>query len=197
MEKNYSVISNQFQGQTKTILICLTCGHMKEKYEPFMYLSLSIPSIGSVNIEDCLKKFCEVDTLQNSEKWMCKKCGCLVAATKQTQLIRLPRCLIIHLKRFKDIHRKINDYVHYTETLDLSSFVEGSEAEYKLYAKVKHMGSLHGGHYVAMAKQCEKWYCFNDNSVDITPFCASSDTYLLFYEKTGESYCNGNSVMKE
>ena len=44
MQKNYSIISSEFQGQTKTIIICANCGYIKNKYEPFMYLSLSIPT---------------------------------------------------------------------------------------------------------------------------------------------------------
>ena len=30
MQKNYSIISSEFQGQTKTIIICANCGYKKQ-----------------------------------------------------------------------------------------------------------------------------------------------------------------------
>ena len=186
MQKNYSIISSEFQGQTKTIIICANCGYIKNKYEPFMYLSLSIPTKKEITLDDCLKEFCANDLLEGNEKWFCKKCNFLVNAYKQTEIIRLPKYLIIHLKRFKNVHSKIDDLVKYEEALDMRKYDKANESEgfcYRLYAKIKHMGCLNGGHYVALAKQDSFWFCFNDSNVDQVSFSVSADTYLLFYEK--------------
>jgi ubiquitin C-terminal hydrolase len=200
MKKNFSIISKEFQGQTKTKLECNECRYLKNRYEPFMYLSLSIPAGSQPSLEDCLDEFCQEDKLNNAEKWYCKKCEKLVEATKQSEIIRVPRYLIIHLKRFKDIYRKIDQLVDYGECLDMSKYSKLSASsdkaldedlkfndsnrrlEYRLYAKIKHMGSLKGGHYVAVIKQNESWYCFNDNQIQEVNFEPSPDTYLLFYE---------------
>ena len=190
LKNNYSIISKEFQGQTKKTLICNKCGYVKKKYEPFMYLSLSIPNNKSATIKDCLTHFCEQEFLAENEKWFCPKCDILVEAIKQNDIIRLPRYLIIHLKRFKDIHRKIKDLVRYEEELDMKKFVQKNnegDNRYRMYAKIKHMGSINGGHYVASARQDEYWYCFNDSHVRQEPFSTSHDTYLLFYEKIDQT----------
>lgn len=185
MSKNYSIISQEFQGQTKTTVVCMSCGYVKCKFEPFMYLSLSIPDRNGVSLEECLERFCEEDFLDGSEMWHCKKCAGLVQAKKQTQIVRLPKYLIVHLKRFKDTHRKIHDLVRYEELFQMRGGEEEKEeiGKYRLYAKVKHMGGINGGHYVAVAKQGENWYCFNDSSVSQEGFHTDKDTYLLFYQK--------------
>ena len=185
INNNYSIISREFQGQTKTTLVCSSCGYVKHKYEPFMYLSLGIPKKDRVTLEDCLEMFCNQEELVGSEMWYCKKCKERVEAKKQCEIIRLPRYLIIHLKRLVETHTKIDDLVEYREEIDMQGVGNGVEkgGRYGLYAKVKHMGSSYGGHYVALAKQAENWYCFNDSCVSYENFSSSKDTYLLFYQR--------------
>ena len=184
ISKNNSIISREFQGQTKTTLACGSCGYVKHRYEPFMYLSLGIPKRQRVSLQDCLEMFCSEEVLLGSEMWYCKKCKRLVEAKKQCEIARMPRNLIIHLKRLVGRHKKIDDLVEYREEIDMQGVGNGIEkGRYQLYAKVKHMGSSYGGHYVALAKQNESWYCFNDSSVSHESFNSSKDTYLLFYQK--------------
>ena len=38
-----SIVSQTFQGQLKNEVECLKCGHVSEKLEPFVYLSLPLP----------------------------------------------------------------------------------------------------------------------------------------------------------
>ena len=88
---------------------------------------------------------------------------------------------------------KIDDLVNFpVEGLDMQPYIvremeSGETAIYDLYGVSNHMGSLHGGHYVAHAfNHMEKaWYVFNDTSV--SPMHGSTDNlvcssaYLLFY----------------
>lgn len=82
-------------------------------------------------------------------------------------LYKLPKLLIIHLKRFKfggyGGGRKIDSPVSVEETLDLSGLVSDSgkspltqqddpscrSATYRVFGMVEHMGSLNGGHYTS------------------------------------------------
>ena len=182
IEKNHSLVSQEFQGQLKTELICQKCLKIKERFEPFMYLSLSVPSNSSTSVEECIQEFQNSDFLQGSNKWFCKNCAEYEETNKKTDIVRLPNYLIVHLKRFKDVSSKNTNFVSYGESVNLQN--NDKEVRYELYAKIKHMGGMAGGHYVAVAKQNNQWYIFNDSSVQETSFKPSSDTYLLFYKRS-------------
>jgi ubiquitin C-terminal hydrolase len=181
MEQNSSLVSREFQGLLKNSLVCLNCKKIKERFEPFMYLSLSIPVNGESSIEKCLKDFQDEDLLDGNNRWFCKNCGSLEETTKKTEFARVPNHLIVHFKRFKDAMRKNCNFIGYGERVSL--MVDGVVVGFELYAKIKHVGSMGGGHYVAVAKQGNSWFCFNDSSVDQTSFRPSADTYLLFYKR--------------
>lgn len=181
MEKNYSIVSEEFQGQLKTTLVCQKCEKVKERFEPFMYLSLSISENRSC-IDECLEQFQMEELLTGINKWYCKNCKELVEARKKSEILRVPNYLIIHFKRFKNQHHKNCGFVHYTEELNIPTAVQG-QTSFELYSKIKHFGVITGGHYIAEAKKTGTWYSFNDSSVNQTNFCPSSDTYLLFYKR--------------
>jgi ubiquitin C-terminal hydrolase len=144
-----------------------------------------VPSNSSTSIEDCIQEFQNNDFLQGSNKWYCKNCADYEETNKKTEIVRLPNYLIVHLKRFKDISSKNTNFVSYGESVNLQN--NDKDTRYELYAKIKHMGGMAGGHYIAVAKQNSLWYIFNDSSVEETSFKASSDTYLLFYKRSSPS----------
>lgn len=61
--------------------------------------------------------------------------------------------------------------------------------EYQLMGVVNHIGSLHGGHYVAYVCRGQgddkKWFCASDRHVSQVPFSTvrACDAYLLFYTR--------------
>ena len=44
LSRNDSVIVDTFQGQYRSTLVCPTCSHKSVKFDPFMYLSVPVPS---------------------------------------------------------------------------------------------------------------------------------------------------------
>jgi ubiquitin carboxyl-terminal hydrolase 8 len=92
---------------------------------------------------------------------------CKETGNASRSFYKLPKILVVHLKRFKyggyGMGKKIDTSVVLRETLDLSEFVEGTSKKlltqkddpsvsnpyYDLYGIVEHMGSLNGGHYTA------------------------------------------------
>lgn len=100
------------------------------------------------------------------------------------------------MKRFSQNTRsKISCPVKFPiKGLDLKPFLlndEISHAKYNLYGVSHHSGSLHGGHYTAVAKNPNgHWYDFNDDSTRqiVAPSGVSSSAYLLFYQLTEENY---------
>ena len=50
---------------------------------------------------DCLREFKQTELLDEDNKWYCNKCKDHVQATKTLEIFRVPRILVISLKRFK------------------------------------------------------------------------------------------------
>jgi ubiquitin C-terminal hydrolase len=65
--------------------------------------------------------------------------------------------------------------------------LDNSSLLYDLIAVSYHLGSLYGGHYIAVAKNFmnQKWYEFNDASVREINECDidMTDAYVLVYLK--------------
>jgi ubiquitin C-terminal hydrolase len=101
-------------------------------------------------------------------------------------IYKLPKILLIHLKRFKKEgdSAKSSSYFHRQNTarkiknlvefpifdLDMSPFTlhENEEGEtYDLNGVIHHMGSLHGGHYTASVKSpmMDEWLYCDDSKV--------------------------------
>lgn len=92
------------------------------------------------------------------------------------QLWRLPKVLIVQLKRFqytRYYRDKIETLVDFPLTgLDVTQFiasVDKGQHVYDLFAISNHMGGLGGGHYTAYAKNVHdgRWYEFDDSRVTL------------------------------
>ncbi|CCK69944.1 ubiquitin-specific protease DOA4 KNAG_0D01930 [Huiozyma naganishii CBS 8797] len=212
---DFSVIGDLFQGQYASRLQCKTCGKTSTTYQPFSVLSIPVPSkhISKCSIIDCFDEFTKVENLEVDEQWSCPRCKSKQPSTKKLTITRLPRNLIIHLKRFDNRLNKNNILVQYPFTLDLTTFwandfdgklplnvselpTRGQKPpfNYKLYGVACHFGSLYGGHYTAYVDKGIKngWYYFDDTSCrpiknSMEPITSSA--YVLFYKRIyGASY---------
>ncbi|KAG0667095.1 ubiquitin-specific protease doa4 [Maudiozyma exigua] len=205
---DFSVIVDLFQGQYASRLQCKVCQHTSTTYQPFSVLSVPIPNKKNCNLLDCFKDFTKCEDLETDEQWSCPHCKKKQPSTKQLTITRLPRNLIIHLKRFDNRMNKNNNFINYPFTLDLTKFwpddfdgnlppgvtdelpARGQVApfNYKLYGVACHFGSLQGGHYTAYVDKGVKnrWYYFDDTSYrpiknHTEPITASA--YVLFYHR--------------
>lgn len=176
---NQSAIVSWFQGQFRSRLKCLTCGHTSTTYNPFMYLSLPIPpkykSGGMCSLKECMDEFVKEEILDGEDAWHCPMCKKPRKASKQLNISRMPIVLIIHLKRFSNQglwRDKMNTLVNFDRSVDLTQYVPRPlpprEAEalgvdqnnknvvppfhYSLYAVSNHYGSLTSGHYTAFVR---------------------------------------------
>lgn len=154
-----------------------------------------------VTLSKCFEYFSMPEILDEKNKWLCPKCNQFVCAEKKLSIWKLPRVLIIHLKRFDGsglTTRKITDFVDFPEILDMKKYVVGpqkneNEIKYKLFAVSNQYGNLNGGHYTAEVrvrdpKEVDKdkgWYKFNDSTVSKSSESEahSSAAYVLFYER--------------
>lgn len=151
----------------------------------------------TISVLDCIREYCQMEQLEDSEMWYCNKCKEHVCAWKQFHLYRTPPILIIHLKRFHYsplTHRrdKIDLLVDFPlRGLDLTNEVmnseDGKEPIYDCYAVSNHFGGLGGGHYTAYALNDEgEWCNFDDSRVTKNideSEVISSAAYVLYYRR--------------
>eukprot|EP01102_Stenamoeba_stenopodia_P009014 TRINITY_DN2643_c1_g1_i1.p1 TRINITY_DN2643_c1_g1~~TRINITY_DN2643_c1_g1_i1.p1 ORF type:complete len:939 (-),score=214.91 TRINITY_DN2643_c1_g1_i1:15-2783(-) len=153
-----------------------------------------------VTLYDCINLFNSNERLGPNDPWYCPSCKEHRRAWKKFDLWRLPKVLIIHLKRFqytRAFREKIGIMIDFPVTnLDLTPYLmpespnlkstSSPQALYDLFAVSNHSGGLGGGHYTAFAKNADdnEWYDFNDSSCKKTTASSvkTSAAYVLFYQ---------------
>ncbi|GKZ01139.1 hypothetical protein MPSEU_001065400 [Mayamaea pseudoterrestris] len=218
---NQDYMKNLFEGNLRAVLVCQKCGNKRIQTEPFMSLSLPLSkeihkgSYGELNasgshgisVEQCLKHFTLPESLADPVD--CPSCGAQTPTTRQHVVSRLPKILVLHLKRFDFAeNRKIEEYVsfpahglnmgpylpHWCEiprVPELESDDHFSIADaglepriiYNLQSTVNHFGNLQSGHYYANVKVNETWYHCNDAHVSLASESevVAQPAYMLFY----------------
>ncbi|XP_056428176.1 inactive ubiquitin carboxyl-terminal hydrolase 50 isoform X6 [Hyla sarda] len=148
---------------------------------------------------ECLENFFEQVTLTTTNKIFCPLCKIKQDASVKTQIWKLPKILILHLKRFEykgQLKRKLKTNVDFPmKNLDLKPFLSTlcvKHQKYRLYAVVNHYGELDYGHYTAFCKNpgTKEWNAFDDiSSVQITESAVkTSSAYILFYTNQAFSF---------
>ena len=172
-------------------------------------MCLSIPSTHSRNIQDkqhenqltlndCINEMFKVECID----YKCSTCGNTENNRCEKKLLTKPKTLIIKLKRYiqnGNVLGKINKFIKYPETLDLSLKYCGSDIEkYHLYSVINHNGTLNNGHYYSYIKNNIKdysknlnqqefednWFLCNDsvvNEMSYNNVLNSNNAYVLFY----------------
>ncbi|CAG0910693.1 unnamed protein product, partial [Cyprideis torosa] len=95
---NSSLISDTFRGVHKSTVRCRACEHESVVFESFLDLSLPIPAgKQKCTIFDCLQLYLGGEPVE----WKCDQKGCRnqKAAVKKIDIWKLPKVLVIHLKR--------------------------------------------------------------------------------------------------
>jgi ubiquitin C-terminal hydrolase len=190
---NSSFIQDLFCGQLKNTLICSKCGTQSRTFDPFLDISLPIPKTGEATVHDCLSLLFQEEHLSGLNSSFCARCKVSGASSKRLSIFRLPRILVLHLKRFTNTGRKINVFVRYPRdpaVLDLTPFMDkqsGKEnVSFQLYAVINHYGDATMGHYTAVCKHdaLGRWYEYND--ADVAEIHAdkvvSPSAYILFFK---------------
>uniref|UniRef100_A0A914SDI7 Ubiquitin carboxyl-terminal hydrolase n=1 Tax=Parascaris equorum TaxID=6256 RepID=A0A914SDI7_PAREQ len=185
--------------QTVSQLHCGTCQAQSVTFEEVTQLSVELPTKGASTIIDCIKTHFKPVVLDGSCKWHCPKCKTLRVATRVTRIWKLPKVLVVHLKRFSfvvDGWEKNDSLIHFDcLPLDISSVVHPLIRDkapprnecYNLYAVTNHSGRLNSGHYTSVMhnEDTKEWLFYDDDSV--TPINADSicskNAYILYFKK--------------
>lgn len=191
-----------FEGLLTSETKCLTCETASQRDETFVDLSIDLEEHSSIT--SCLRKFSAEEMLCERNKFHCDNCGGLQEAEKRMKIKKLPRVLVLHLKRFKYsedmmrlqklFHRVV--YPYYLRMFNTTDDAEDPDRVYELYAVVVHIGAgpWHG-HYVSIIKTKDRgWLLFDDEMVEpvdkhyVRSFFGDKPgqacAYVLFYQET-------------
>ena len=146
-----------------------------------------------LTLENCINTFSRCEKLDEQNEWYCSKCKEHRRGYKQLELFRLPRYLILQLKRFKNqfgffFNSKNSTNVKFPlENLNLNKYLVGPKNMdyiYDLISVSQHYGASFGGHYTSVCKKENVWFKFDDESVyKISPDnIVNSAAYILLYK---------------
>lgn len=191
-QKEYSPLVDAFYGQTQIKLVCANCKHFSTRYEPWGVLELEIPGAEKAGspaptLNECLVKAFSPETIDD---YTCEKCKQKGATRKESKISRLPKNLILTLKRFTNTGAKVRARIPYDENnIDLNAMRTWPslqvKTKYRVMSTVDHLGSSRGGHYCMRARDEDGWYVYDDDRV--SPHreggAAGPDTYVLILEQ--------------
>ena len=101
-------ISESFEGVTVLRTTCLECEHVTERKESFMDICVPIMNESFASVDDgplspsafYAAALMEVDFLRDTNKYWCEFCVRLNEARRSVHYEKLPRLLVLQLKRF-------------------------------------------------------------------------------------------------
>lgn len=217
---NTSVVTSVFGGVLQNEVNCLICGTESRKFDPFLDLSLDIPSQfrqkrkkdqepgPTCTLRDCLQSFTDLEELDETELYYCHTCKMRQKSTKKFWVKKLPKVLCLHLKRFHwttFFRNKVDTYVKFPmRGLDMRGYLLEPEAAapdsclYDLAAIVVHHGSgIGSGHYTAYGSHEGRWYHFNDSTVTLAneEAVTKAKAYILFYVESTRPTHTEQTVM--
>jgi ubiquitin carboxyl-terminal hydrolase 8 len=192
MNKNKSIIAEEFNGYTNSMTSCGYCRTTIHNVQTFNILFFPLEEIrkfmnykhNNVLIKDCFQ-FYQKNNIFPS--FYCNKCKYLCQSINTNRLIYTPQTLIINLNRGRGLEYNVN--IIFDEYLNIREFIFSPESPYyyELTGVICHFGSNdEGGHFIAYCKNsnnCE-WYKFNDSYVSKCYFYEVQNAnlpYVLFY----------------
>ena len=121
VERNSSPVGDLFAGQLMSELVCGQCQRRSTCFDPCWDVSVQLDArVSACRLEACLDAFVAPEILKGDDSIYCARCKKLTTQRKKLAFSRLPRVLVVHLKRFEQVcfSRVISLQVAYTR-LDL------------------------------------------------------------------------------
>ena len=173
------------------IIECPETGEKSDHFDPQGMFPLCLPEHTDDNkltLEKCFQYYTRHSVLDGDNAWMSEKLNKKCKAYRYTRFWKLPKYLILILKRFDMNGQKRNDDIEFPEYFDMEEYtiVNEEKTNYRLYSVINHFGNVFGGHYIAHCRNNEQWRKFDDmnvNDVDISNVLnQTKSAYVLFYE---------------
>jgi ubiquitin C-terminal hydrolase len=191
-KNSYSKFVDIFYGQIINIVDCPETKEKSYTFEPQGMFPLSLPQHvhdNKLTLDHCFRYYTRHSVLDGDNAWHSEKSGKKHKAYRFTRFWRLPKYLILILKRFDMMGSKRNDEIEFPERLDMEPYcvLSAQQTKYRLYGVINHFGDVFGGHYIAHCRNGEQWRCFDDMNVTNVSvdkvLSEKQSAYVLFYER--------------
>ncbi|XP_046982593.1 ubiquitin carboxyl-terminal hydrolase 1 [Schistocerca americana] len=171
----YNFVADDFEGITVLRTTCLECETVTERKETFCDICVPIATDQDSDDESCpgtagvyQSAVVTSEHLRDLNKYWCEQCLRYNEARRQVRYERLPRLLVLQLKRFSSTFgsmvcvSKVNDYM--PTPLTLGCFCEtccplaeeNRPHSYRLFGVIMHLGAtIASGHYVAYVRAAD------------------------------------------
>ncbi|TKR86382.1 hypothetical protein L596_010985 [Steinernema carpocapsae] len=187
-----SPINHIFNLQTVSPKRCTSCKKQTVNFEGMLFVALDLKTDRSeTTLEECLDRYFSSEDVEVE----CTNCKKRQRMTRYTKMWRLPKVLVIQLKRFGESgieshYVKTDVNVRFSKQLNVKPFLHEKADDlkcfYSLYSVTNHVGSLNSGHYYAYVKnpKTRQWLEINDDIVrPLSPDTSlqSKDAFVLYY----------------
>ncbi len=173
-EKQYSPLTDLFFGLYRIRMECQRCHTSFTRWETFN--SMKVTPLPSGTLYEAIQSELKDEVI---ESYACEHCKAEPTnrpnAVKKIRIWKLPKVLILTLKRFDYMGNRLNHVVglensntyHFTNYFDDESHEKSKEMSYHITSTIDHYGHSMGGHYSA---QCfspiyKQWYKYDDETV--------------------------------
>lgn len=190
-EKQYSPLTDLIFGINRIQYKCHGCEAVHTRWETFNCLKIPLGKREDGTPWTILESIEHEFKPEEIEGYACDACKNKCTTTKTPSIWRLPKVLLISLRRFTPFGTRDNSQITYDgETVCLDKFFspESTEAtrkkEYKLFSTVDHHGNHMGGHYTAQTLNpvWKVWHRYDDESaISIEKPQFGVATYMLLF----------------
>ena len=188
---NPEQFNNIYHGQTRNSIKCTCCGTVTHTIEDFNSINLNIPISESIlPLEDLLINYLKKETNNDPNNlFFCNKCNRGTVSEQKIVLWKLPKRLIIVLKRYSgNSINKIQSIIKYpTEKMIIRESISSGIINYSLSGLVIHLGDMYNGHYMSIIKKNDSNYIINDSEISnlSTINNSNKNAYILIYSIIG------------
>ncbi|XP_056392496.1 ubiquitin carboxyl-terminal hydrolase 40 isoform X2 [Hyla sarda] len=171
----HNLIKNLYHGTIVNRIQCQECGHVSERQEDFLDLTVAVKDMNSLE-ESLYSMYVEEEIFDGDNLYRCGACDRLVPAAKSAKLGKLPPFLTISLLRFNFDFTKCERYKEtsrysFPTRLNIRPFCEQNHLEdsvqmYELFSVIIHKGGCYGGHYHVYIRDVDElghWSCQEEN----------------------------------
>jgi ubiquitin C-terminal hydrolase len=172
----YSKFLNEYYGQTKNVIHCTKCKNVNTVFEEFCTINLDVP-ITQSNLISLFMKFLKKERCDDPDNlYFCDHCKSNEICEKKITITKLPKQLIIVLKRYTSTGTKIISDIDIPEVIYIK---EDTVKKMVLKSSINHIGNLYDGHYTANVNMPSGWYHIDDNIIAKNDL--NKNNYILFY----------------
>lgn len=170
-----NIIKKSLEISLEDTVKCQKCG--------FVSVVETTPTMQYLAIKESVQKSLDF-FIDNEERvdqdapWQCTKCGVKTSCPITHKIKSSSDYFIIYLNRFQSMVSKNNTALVIDERIHLNGI------EYEAVGMVCHCGVLAGGHYYAYSKRGDRWFSYNDSSVEEAKIPEyDNSVYVIFYSR--------------